>query len=56
MEFEGTMEMAALMDGGGTDSVGGAEEGWSFTTRKKGPTRRLPKKQRLNEKRLKKIL
>lgn len=54
-EFEQTMEMAVLM---ANDAVGEAEagEGWDFTTRKKGPSRRLTKKQRLRQKRLKTIL
>lgn len=55
-EFEETMEMAALMDVKGMPAEPEADRSWSFTTRKKGPQRRLPKKQRLNEKRLKKIL
>ncbi|PIP40413.1 MAG: hypothetical protein COX19_05800 [Desulfobacterales bacterium CG23_combo_of_CG06-09_8_20_14_all_51_8] len=56
VEFEETMEMAALMDVKGVSPDTGADEGWGFTTRKKGPTRRLPKKQRLNQKRLNKLL
>lgn len=55
-EFEEKMEMASLMDGSGMTAAPGTDESWDFTTRKKGPSRRLPKKQRLNQNRLKKIL
>jgi predicted RNA-binding protein with PIN domain len=53
--FEEKMEMAAFMDVKGTDTGSGAEEGWSHTTKKKGPSRRLSKKGRQNRKRLTKL-
>jgi hypothetical protein len=55
-EFEETMDMAALMDENSMAGGPVGDESWDFTTRKKGPSRRLPKRQRLNQKRLKKIL
>lgn len=56
VEFEDKMEMAAFLaiKGGGPEPV--ADDGWVPTTKKKGPSKRLPKKQRLKQKRLKKIL
>lgn len=45
IEFEERLNMARLMEGKG---MGEAEpaEGWAVTTKKRGPARRLPKKQR----------
>ncbi|MDH3797471.1 MAG: NYN domain-containing protein [Desulfobacterales bacterium] len=52
-EFEAKIEMAAHFD----SPIGEAEEsqGWTPTTRKKGPSRRLPKKQRRNRMKIKKL-
>jgi len=55
VEFEDKMEMAAFMDLKGIDPESGVDDGWGFTTQKKGPSKRLPKKKRLNKKRLKKL-
>lgn len=55
VEFEEKMEMAALMDLKGSFSDSEDNDGWSGTTRKKGPSRRLPKKVRMNRKKLKKL-
>ena len=52
-EFEAKIEMAAYFDspmGEDEDS-----QGWTPTTRKKGPSRRLPKKQRRNRMKIKKL-
>ena len=52
-EFEAKIEMAAHLD-----SPNGDDEdlrGWTPTTRKKGPSRRLPKKQRRNRMKIKKL-
>ena len=55
VEFEEKMEMAAYMDLKGIDPESGEDDGWIPTTKKKGPSKRLPKKKRLNRKRLKKL-
>jgi len=55
VEFEEKMEMAAFMDLKGISPESGENDGWVPTTRKKGPSKRLPKKKRLNRKRLKKL-
>ncbi len=55
VEFEDKMEMAAFMDLKGIDPESGVDDGWGFTTQKKGPSKRLTKKKRLNKKRLKKL-
>ncbi len=55
VEFEEKMEMAAFMDLKGIDPESGVDDGWVPTTKKKGPSKRLPKKKRLNKKRLKKL-
>jgi hypothetical protein len=55
VEFEDKMEMAAYMDLKGVSPESGADDGWEFTTKKKGPSKRLTKKKRLNKKRLKKL-
>jgi hypothetical protein len=49
------MEMAAYMDLKGLSQESGTDDGWEFTTKKKGPSKRLTKKKRLNKKRLKKL-
>jgi len=57
-EFEEKMELAAFMDIKGMSSESGesgSDEGWVPTTKKKGPSKRLPKKKRMNQKRLKKL-
>ena len=52
-EFEAKIEMAAYDDApGGKDEDSG---GWTPTTRKKGPSRRLSKKQRRNRMKIKKL-
>ena len=55
VEFENKMEMAAYMDLKGIFPESGEDDGWVPTTKKKGPSKRLPKKKRLNRKRLKKL-
>ncbi|MBI9086204.1 MAG: NYN domain-containing protein [Desulfobacterales bacterium] len=52
-EFEERVEMAAYMEIKGDD--GEPSEGWSPTTRKKGPRRRLPKRQRRNSAKIQKL-
>jgi hypothetical protein len=54
-EFEEKMELAALMDLKGPMPAPGEDMEWAGTTRKKGPSRRLPKRVRLNRKKLKKL-
>jgi predicted RNA-binding protein with PIN domain len=51
--FEAKIEMAAHFD----STIDKAEDfrGWTPTTRKKGPSRRLPKKQRRNRTKIKKL-
>lgn len=55
VEFEEKMEMAAYMDLKGVSPESETDDGWIPTTKKKGPSKRLPKKKRLNKKRLKKL-
>lgn len=52
-EFEERVEMAAHMEVKGDD--GEPSEGWSPTTRKKGPRKRLPKRQRRNSAKIRKL-
>ncbi len=54
-EFEEKMEMAGLMDVKGTDPGPGTDEGWLPTTKKKGPSKRLSKRNRQNLKKLSKL-
>jgi len=54
-EFEEKMEMALLMDEKGLNEADGDSGGWKPTTRKKGPRRRLPKRQRQNRRKLRKL-
>ncbi len=55
LAFEEKMELAALMDIKGAVPEPGEDTQWAGTTRKKGPSRRLPKRVRLNRKKLKKL-
>jgi len=52
-EFEAKIEMAVHLD----SPISEAEDypGWTPTTKKKGPSRRLPKKQRRNRMKIKKL-
>ena len=43
------------MDLKGSFSESEDNDGWAGTTRKKGPSKRLPKKVRMNRKKLKKL-
>ena len=52
-QFEDRLAMAALADG--MDADRDVFEGWKPTTRKKGPGRRLPKRQRRNRTKLRKL-
>lgn len=52
-DFENRLAMAAMADGIDTDRD--AYEGWKPTTRKKGPSRRLSKRQRRNRTKLRKL-
>ncbi len=52
-EFESIISMAALMDNGPNDVD--EYSGWVPTTKKKGPSRRLSKKERKNRKKTKKL-
>jgi uncharacterized protein len=54
-EFEERMDMAAQMAAGGNIMGNEADEGWSPTTRKKGPSRRAPKRERKHRQRIMKI-
>ena len=54
-EFDEKMALAALMDIKGAFPGPGEDTEWAGTTRKKGPSKRLPKKVRLNRKKLKKL-
>jgi len=54
-EFEEKMALAALMDLKGAFPETGEDMAWAGTTRKKGPSRRLPKRVRLNRRKLKKL-
>jgi len=53
IEFEKKLEMAAYSDGFSVD--GNDEGGWIPTTKKKGPSRRLPKKKRRSIAKIKKL-
>ena len=53
-DFEEKLRMASLLDSGGGASEDDSE-GWAATTRKKGPSRRLPKKQRQLQRKQKKL-
>jgi hypothetical protein len=50
-DFEARMAMA----GAGEGAESPPEEGWTPTTRKKGPSRRLPKRQRRNRRKIRKL-
>ncbi len=52
-QFEDRLAMAAFTEGMGADRDG--YEGWKPTTKKKGPGRRLSKRQRKNRSRLRKL-
>ena len=52
-EFEERVEMAAYMDLKGADEE--APEGWTPTTRKKGPRKRASKRQRRNRAKIRKL-
>jgi len=53
VEFEQKLEMAAYSDG--LDVDGNDEVGWVPTTKKKGPSRKLPKKKRRSLAKIKKL-
>jgi len=53
IEFEKKLEMAAYSDGFSVD--GKDEDGWIPTTKKKGPSRRLPRKKRRSIAKIKKL-
>lgn len=53
-EFGQRLSMARFMDQGGADAAEGGS-GWRPTTKKKGPSRRLPKKRRRMAKRISKL-
>ena len=53
IEFEKKLEMAAYSDGAGFDDED--KGGWVPTTKKKGPSRRLPKKKRRSKAKIKKL-
>lgn len=53
-EFEDRLMMAQYMDLKGTDDFE-ADKEWSVTTKKKGPSRRLPKRQRKMRKKISKL-
>ncbi len=53
LEFERKITMATYLDG--YDPDGSEEAGWTPTTRKKGPRRRLSKKQRRNSVKIQKL-
>ena len=52
-EFEAKIEMAAHVDSPIDEDED--SQGWTPTTKKKGPSRRLPKKQRRNRMKIKKL-
>jgi hypothetical protein len=54
IEFEGKMKMAVQPDSGLTD-LRDEEEGWTPTTRKKGPSRRTSKRERKRRVRTRKL-
>ena len=53
LDFEGKLSMAARMDGSVPERDD--HDGWKPTTKKKGPRRRLPKRQRQNRARIDKL-
>jgi predicted RNA-binding protein with PIN domain len=53
-EFEQRLAMARFMGQGGVDAAEG-DSGWRPTTKKKGPSRRLPKRRRRMAKRISKL-
>lgn len=53
VEFEKKLEMAAYSDGSGVDDKD--QGGWVPTTKKKGPSRRLPKKKRRSKAKIRKL-
>ena len=54
-EFTEKMAMAQLMSLKGGDPATDSSDGWKPTTRKKGPSRRLPKRARQNRSKTKKL-
>lgn len=54
-EFEERMELAAQMAATGNIMGNEVDEGWAPTTRKKGPSRRAPKRERKHRQRVMKI-
>jgi len=48
-EFEHKMKMASYLEAKGLGTMNGYDAGWSMTTRKKGPSRRLSKRERRNK-------
>jgi len=54
-EFEEKMEMALYMNEKGLMEPDGESGGWTPITRKKGPRRRLPKHQRRNKRKLRRL-
>lgn len=52
-DFEARLDLAAAGVSG--DNQGPAESGWTPTTRKKGPSRRLSKRQRRNRQKIRKL-
>jgi predicted RNA-binding protein with PIN domain len=54
LEFEQRLAMARIMDQKGQEAAE-SSTGWQPTTKKKGPSRRLPKKQRRMSKRISKL-
>ncbi|OEU50644.1 MAG: hypothetical protein BA872_05900 [Desulfobacterales bacterium C00003060] len=54
-EFENKMNMAAYNDTNQTDLADEEEEGWMPTTRKKGPSRRISKRERKRRIRTRKL-
>lgn len=53
-DFEGRLFMAQYMQLKGTDDAG-EQDGWQATTKKKGPSRRLPKQQRKRQRKISKL-
>jgi len=53
--FEEKMEMARLLETKGAEANDGDRKGWVPTTRKKGPSRRLPKNKRRQLRKMKKL-
>jgi uncharacterized protein len=54
-EFEERMELAAQMAAAGNFAEDSSAEGWTPTTRKKGPPRRASRQERKHQRRLRKI-